>query len=266
MKLSALLLAFFCIFPYPAGSPGESRTLPVLMYHSVCAYHNNDYVLHPDKFESDLVWLSEHGYEPVFLSEVEAFCEGAPLPEKPVVITFDDGYYNNLSVALPIAKRHGVKCEINIVGKYVEEECAKRSDVYSYLNGKEIAELRESGMFEIGNHSYDMHRREARLGVAAKKSESDEDYRLALTEDSEKCRKLLEEVCGARTRIFALPFGFYSKSTVRILGELGYRWVLSCEEGCNRIERGEEGICKLRRFNRPNRYSTEVFFKKCGLS
>lgn len=265
MKFLALLFSLLCAFPYPAGASGESRELPVLMYHSVCAYHNNDYVLHPDKFESDLVWLLDHGYEPIFLSEAEAFCEGAPLPEKPVVITFDDGYYNNLSVVLPIAKRHNAKCEINIVGSYVEEGPEKRSDIYSYLTAEEIAALRETGLFEIGNHSYDMHRRDKRQGAAARKYESDEDYERALSADSEKCRELLERVCGAHTRIFALPYGLYSKSTVRILGELGYRWVLSCEEGTNRIERGEDGVHKLRRFNRPNRYSTETFFKKCGL-
>ena len=264
MKIIALLLSFFALFPYSAPR-AERRELPVLMYHSVCAYHNNDYVLHPDKFESDLVYLLEHGYEPIFLSEAEAFCEGAPLPEKPVVITFDDGCYNNLSVVLPIAKRHNVKCEINVVGAYVEEESEKRSDIYSYLNAKEIAELRESGLFEIGNHSYDMHRKGKRLGVAAKKGESDEAYAEALGADSGRCRDLLEAACGVRTRIFALPYGFYSKSTVRLLGEFGYRWVLSCEEGVNVLERGESGVRKLRRYNRPNRYSTENFFAKCGL-
>lgn len=276
MKILCLLFSLFCgLFATAAGPVPEvgeeAQKVPVLMYHSVCGYHPNDYVLKPEKFESDLAFLRDAGYETVSFAQLWAYMAGeGDLPEKCVAVTFDDGCLNNLDIALPIAERYGVKCEINVVGSFVEpEDSADRSDVYSYLRRSEIKSLSESGRFEIGNHTYDMHRRGKRAGVQQLRYESDLEYAKALTTDSEKCRDLIREACGVETDIFALPYGYYSKSTARILGELGYRFVLTCEEGVNTFRKGESagasGPKLVRRYNRPNRMTSAQYFHKIGI-
>ena len=75
----------------------EGVEVPVIMYHSVLkdeAQHGA-YVISPAEFEKDLLWLKENGYTTVSTGELIAYTQGGTLPEKPVLITFDDGYYNS---------------------------------------------------------------------------------------------------------------------------------------------------------------------------
>ena len=72
--------------------------LPVLMYHGVNSRENRagDYVITPEALRQDLVWLKKNGYHTVVIQDLLDYVDhGTPLPEKPVMLTFDDGYYNN---------------------------------------------------------------------------------------------------------------------------------------------------------------------------
>ena len=113
--LGALLLV--CCLSVPAittatadcAVPEEEYVkVPIVMYHSVLKDKKMDgkYVVSPTEFENDLIYLEEHGYTTIFLQElVDYVYTGAALPEKPVVITFDDGYLNNLTYVLPILQK-----------------------------------------------------------------------------------------------------------------------------------------------------------------
>ena len=73
------------------------RTVPVLNYHQVEVKDGNPLTLHPEQFEAQMAYLKEEGYTTVTIDELMDACEnGAALPEKPVVITFDDGYVSRL--------------------------------------------------------------------------------------------------------------------------------------------------------------------------
>ena len=96
-----------------------------------------DYVLSPIELEKDIVYLKNNGYEAVFVSQLIDYVEnGTELPEKPVIISFDDGDYNNLTYVLPLLKKYSFKATISIVGKYSEIACeeAEPSPSYSYLD------------------------------------------------------------------------------------------------------------------------------------
>ena len=83
---------------------------------------------------------------------------GTPLPQNPVVITFDDGFYNNLSVALPLLEQYDMKATVSVVGSFSENQTEQDSHKsYSYLTDADIAVLLESGRFEIGNHTNSLH-------------------------------------------------------------------------------------------------------------
>lgn len=83
--------------PIPAD-----RALPVLMYHHIVEDGEpcNDMTITVSRMEQDLRWLTEHGYHTVLPRELAG---GEPLPEKPLLITFDDGYRSQLRAALPAA-------------------------------------------------------------------------------------------------------------------------------------------------------------------
>ena len=127
---------------------------PILMYHSVCVNPkvHSDYYITPEKLEGDLKYLRDHGYTTVFISEIADYAEGkGDLPEKPIALTFDDGYYNWLTGVLPLLEKYQMKATMNVVGAYAENEAQaeNRSPAYSYLMWEEVQTLADSGLVEI---------------------------------------------------------------------------------------------------------------------
>ncbi|HZQ88973.1 MAG TPA: polysaccharide deacetylase family protein [Gaiellaceae bacterium] len=87
---------------------GHDRTLRVLMYHKINDLPNNRMSMPVSLFDEQMSQLRELGYRVVDLDAVLAhYGEGAPLPDGAVLITFDDGYRDNLVNAAPILRRHG---------------------------------------------------------------------------------------------------------------------------------------------------------------
>lgn len=272
---AAVILAAggICIFAARAGkyeavsSRGEIF-VPAIMYHSLLKdpARAGDYVLSPEVFEEDMRYLAENGYTAVFARELADHAEnGSPLPEKPIVITFDDGYYNIMEYAYPYMRENGIKGVINIVGAYTERstEEDEHNPAYSYLTWEEIAELDRSGVFEIGSHTYDMHSTSGRRGCRRLYSESAEDYRKALFEDIGGLQTMLEDKSGVKPVTFAYPYGFISEESAEILREMGFRTLLTCYEKPNFISCGNADECLiLNRYNRPSGVSAEEFFRK----
>ena len=78
------------------------------MYHSILKDESkwNDYVLSPVELEKDIVWLKENGYQSIFIKDLISYVNGnADLPEKPIILTFDNGSYNNLTYVLPLLEK-----------------------------------------------------------------------------------------------------------------------------------------------------------------
>lgn len=113
--------ALGAILTVMAEDPGVR--VPVIMYHAVMddASRLGKYVISPEELESDFKWLSENGYTAILSEDLINYTEnGAALPEKPILLTFDDGYYNNYLYAYPTAKRYGMKFVLSPIGKYAD--------------------------------------------------------------------------------------------------------------------------------------------------
>lgn len=241
------------------------RSVPVIMYHSVCKTNVGEYVLHPDKLRADFEYFKRQGYTAVFVREIADFCEDkGDLPPKPIVLTFDDGFYNNLYYVAPLAAEYGMKITVSVVGAYSEKEEKerKRSPVYSYLSSAELKTLSGGGLTELANHTYDMHSYSPRKGIRRKRSESFEEYERALKSDSERCRKLIERASGQKVDVFTYPFGVYSDGAEETLTALGYRAILTCKGGINVFRRGSTRELKnIMRYNRSGNADTVSFFR-----
>jgi len=259
----AMAASFFMRDNKPAG---DGIRVPVIMYHSILKSRSGKYIVSPVVLEADMQHLIKHGYTTVFAQDVIDYVHGkGELPEKPIIITFDDGYYNNMIYVLPIFKKLGLKGVINIVGHYADKAVAEgdNNPNYSHLSWEQMRELKDSGVFEIGNHTYDMHNHGPRTGVTKKRGESADDYRKALEADIGKLQCELTNKSGITPNIFAYPFGKYSKETPDILKDMGFEAIFTCNEGVNLIRRGDfETLMSLKRYNRPAGISTEKFFYK----
>ena len=119
--LSALLLLLAgCGRQTQVFAPrGSSVELPVIMYHSLVTDDRAaaPYVCPISRVEGDLRWLTENGYQSVSLAQLIAFANGqGTLPPKPVLITLDDGYRNNLTLLPPLLEQYDACAVIAVVG------------------------------------------------------------------------------------------------------------------------------------------------------
>lgn len=250
------------------ASERETIELPIVMYHSVLKSRNGKYSIHPDQLENDIIAFKQLGYTPITLCEVANWVDykTKDFPEKPMIITFDDGHYNNLYYALPILKKHNCKAVINIVTSFSKYSSEKPQDAnnpsYSYLTWDNIRELHESSLIEIGNHTHSMHKFKPRYGIAQVGGETVEEYKESLYNDIE-CAQSLIEKCGVpRPITFAYPFGKYSTEGRNVLTEIGFSAMLTCNEGISQVTKGDRSsLLNLKRYNRSGNISTEKFIE-----
>lgn len=249
------------------STPGVD--VPVLMYHSILEQGDgNDYCLPAAVFRADMEYLKEHGYQTVFVSDLVAFvCEQKPLPEKPVVITLDDGYLNGLTAVLPILEELDMKATISVVGSYTEKSIAENdpNPSYAYLTWEDIRALASSGRVEIGSHTYAMHDLGERRGAERKCWESEGAYQAALRADLERLQTCLTQRSGVTPSVFAYPYGFVSVESRPVLKELGFTAALTCAEKINHLTNDPEQLYTLGRFNRPSGVTTADFMARVGL-
>lgn len=250
----------------PASLIAEERTVLILMYHSVLRDPARacKYVLSPEALGSDLQYLLDHGYETVVMRDLIAFVRGTgDLPDKPVVLTFDDGYYNNLTYALPLLEQYDCRAVLSIVGSYAERysEQPDPNPNYAHLAWEELCALRLSDRFELQNHSYDMHAETGRHGSARKRGETAAEYRLAFEADARKLQDMLVSRVGTLPTTYTYPFGVVDPLSRDLLKEMSFSASLSCVEKQNVLTVGDLScLWALGRYNRPGRLGTEAFF------
>lgn len=244
----------------------KQATVVILMYHSLLKdpARQGKYVVSPDLFESDLRWLKENGYSFVGMQDLINFIYSeSSLPEKSVVITFDDGYYNNYLYAYPLLEKYDAKMLISFIGKYTDlYNDEKPNAYYSHITWDMINEMLESGRVEIGNHTYSMHTNGQRKGSKKIKGETDEHYTKILIEDIGKLQDETYEHTGTYPVVYTYPFGAISSASFDVLSDMGFLATLSCAEKASVITQGEPNSLRcLGRFLRPAAMSSANFFE-----
>ena len=247
------------------GSEVLTVDLPIVMYHKV-KNSTGKYIITPEQLEDDFTAILESGFTPVFMSEVIDWVDGhGELPAKPIVITFDDGYYNNLYYGVPLAQKLGIKFMFNPVTEYSRRAVNSKepcNPAYSYATWDQMKEAVDSGVVEIGNHSHKMHEFKPRFGIARLSSESHEEYAEALKNDILQAQAILQQCGIPKPLTFAYPFGKYSKEGREVLCELGFRAMLTCTEKVSKVTKGDPtSLYNLGRFNRDGGMSTARLIK-----
>lgn len=246
----------------------EGVEIPVIMYHAVLkdqAQHGQ-YVISPAEFERDILWLKENGYTTISTGELIAYTQGGTLPEKPVLLTFDDGYYNNYLYAYEIAKQYRCKFLLAPIGRYADaySETGETNAYYTHATWEQLREMVNSGLVELGNHSYDLHSTEAR-GVKRKPGEGGGAYRARIAADLTKAQEAFRRELGVAPKVFVYPFGEMSDGAGEVVRELGFEVTLTCREKVSKVTRDAESLYGLGRYLRPSGVSSGEFFKKVGL-
>lgn len=245
----------------------ESIRLPIVMYHSILHNKKGTYIVSEKQLEYDLIAFRNAGFTTVFPSEIIDYVKnGKKLPQKPLLLTFDDGHYNNLYYALPLLEKYNAKALIDIIGRFSNHSTVSGDHSkleYSHLTWSQIRKLYLSGHFEIGNHSYGMHNYKPRFGISKKSDETDEEYRKNLIGDIGLLQEKLNNFVGVTPKVFAYPFGKYCDNSKKILADMGFEMFLTCNEGVSKVHKFNlKSISLLKRINRSGFYTTQELITK----
>lgn len=191
-------------------------------------------------FERQMSILKENGYESIGLDDVVAWQRGQKeLPEKSVVITFDDGDRSIYDVARPVLEKFGYKATIFVVTSRV----GRRWDRVDMMTWAELRELQDSGVFTIESHSHALHYQvdtdEGRFPVFQAASWDlyhfpDEDsWQDAVFKDLAESRRLIKRHLGYESRFLAWPFGHASGPLDRIAVAAGFDGLCTLVAGKN---------------------------------
>ena len=179
--------------------PGPNQTLYILMYHLFVLDDQpcNEWTVTNGRFREDLQWLADHGYTTVLPRELAA---GEPLPERAVMLTFDDGYDSNFWLAFPLLKEFQAKAVIALITSHIDDQ-----ELY-YLNWDKCREMDQSGLVEFGSHTHAVHGSEFG-GITRGPNESMEEYGLRVLCDIQISIDRIVENLGAPPLYFAYPLG-----------------------------------------------------------
>ncbi len=268
LALAVLSICIISLFAQntPVFSEVKPLKLAVIMYHGLIddTSKQNKYFIDPRYFETDLQYLTENGYNTIFASDLtDHFEKGTPLPENPVMLTFDDGYYNNYTFAYPLLKKYNCKAVISPIGISADEaeKDTRQNPAYSQCKWSQLKEMYDSGLVEIQNHTYDLHH--IKNGRSGAKNMPDEDlsaYKDMLTADLEKFNSRMYDELGIYPNSVVFPFGSRSKDTLQIVKDMNFKAAFDCEEKINSLS-SKDDLFYIHRFLRPNNLSSNDFFE-----
>lgn len=219
-----------------APAPAKTNTrLYVLMYHHFVPEGQtcNQWMLTDVRFREDLQWLTDHGWTTVLPSELTA---GTGLPEKAVMLTFDDGYRSNYEIAYPLLREFDAKAALSIVTQYTADQYP------DCLTWDMCREMVQSGLVEIGSHTNSCH---GDRGIERRKGEDRETYRARVQPDIQTSIDLIEQNVGTRPIFFAYPNGIKDRWAADYIAD-HFPITLVTVGGCSDLK---NGLYSLRRYN-----------------
>lgn len=252
-------------------SKEKTVEMVVLMYHSINEKpdKSGDFVITPQALRQDLEYIRDQGFHTITMAQLIDFVHNnAPLPEKPIMLTFDDGYYNNYLHAFPLLRELEQKAVISIIGCETDRysQLEDNNQNYSHLTWEQIIEMQQSGLVEFQNHSYSLHKlSEQRMGSMKGKGETTDQYQQLLREDVEKLQERYTEMTGWTPTTFTYPFGRISKESYTVITQLGFAASLDVQARPLRATPGDERcLYRIPRYNRTSSTSAQQILEKAN--
>lgn len=188
----------------------DNRGIPVLYYHSVNDSVDNEVTISPSLLKKELEYIKNQGYTTLSLKEVENYIlNNQPIPEKSILITFDDGYMDNYYNAYPILKELNMKATIFCI--------TSELDGSYYLSEDAIKEMSKNNI-DIESHT---------LNHPHLNSLTYDEQLKELTESKAK----LENITGNKITAIAFPFGDYNEDSIKAAKNSGYTLAFTTNKG-----------------------------------
>ncbi|MCM0758014.1 polysaccharide deacetylase family protein [Sporomusa sphaeroides DSM 2875] len=193
------------------------KRIPILMYHRIATVPGERNSLPPEKFKEQLDYLQQHGYNPITLIDLyKHYSHQVPLPPKPVILTFDDGYEDNYLTALPLLRERNMRATVFPIANWVGKENKWENfnhQLTRTMNWNQLKAWRAAGM-EIGSHTL-----EHPFLTQCDETRLDKEFR-----DS---KAILQENLGSTIEFLCYPYGFFDDKTIHAARKNGYKGALA---------------------------------------
>jgi peptidoglycan/xylan/chitin deacetylase (PgdA/CDA1 family) len=201
----------------------EETIVPILTYHKFCTGESPDaYTINIKDFEEQMAYLKDNDYRVISVTQLLDCIENNFFPEKPVVITIDDGFKSVYHLAFPVLKKYQFPATLYLYTDFI-------ANGPHQLSWEEIREMIDSGM-EIGSHSLS----HCNL-INMKQNESPMGYLRRIEKEVNLSKAILERNTGCTVQSFAYPYGVYSNQIVMLAKQAGYQALLNVNSMNNSI-------------------------------
>lgn len=202
---------------YVKRDPSVPYSVPegvsILMYHMIGDIQNNAAVMTEANLRLQMNYLRDHGYHPITMQELyDYITKGAPLPEKPVCITFDDGYLDSYTIVYPLMKEYGFPWTLFLITDDVGKP-------YNRMTWDQLKEMADSHTVTIANHTLS-HPKLHNLATAKEKEKE-------IVEANEALKYHL----GIDNAWLAYPYGDYDDQVVEICKKAGIKMAVTTDSG-----------------------------------
>ncbi|MFI3122638.1 MAG: poly-beta-1,6-N-acetyl-D-glucosamine N-deacetylase PgaB, partial [Methylococcales bacterium] len=247
--LLSLLLAFS---PFAHSKDGHFL---VLNYHDII--DEEDIVAPFDRMEvnkhfleDQFIWLKKNGYTVVSVQAVlDAAAGKSTLPEKAVLLTFDDGYLSFYSKVFPLLKKYHYSATVALVGTWMDGNVTADDPGKPLMNWDQVREVAQSGLVEIASHTYNLHNGivgnpQGNTQAAAATYlydeqmlvyETDEQYQARIHAAMFKSAEFIFQHAGIRPRVIVWPYGEYNEISISEAKAAGFEITMGLVDGFNTL-------------------------------
>lgn len=232
-NLEPQLTAYLNPRPFPElHEKAKEAKVPVLMYHDILPKKEVFFDVTPEEFERHLQLIQEKGATPIsFERLITHLRTGLPLPKKPVLLTFDDGYGGHYQYVYPLLKKYGYPAVFSIYTDGVGKNVGR-----SHVSWQQLKEMASDPLITIASHSV-THPRDLRVFPDDQ-----------LQKEVKESKRILEEQLGIPIRYFTYPEGKYDKRVADIVRQAGYQAALTMNDNDERFAGDSESLLAVGRF------------------
>jgi len=189
----------------------HSNALVVLQYHHISESTPPATSISPERFSQHMAWLADNQYHILSMEDLLALLKKSEaLPDKTVVITFDDGYTSIYSAAWPVLKKRGWPFTVFVNSQHHDEKNSH------YMTWAQLREMADAGV-TIGNHSVTHG-----LMIRLQQDEKPAEWQARMRQEIEGAQKRIDQEVGRQAKVFAYPFGEHNQDLEKLLAELKY--------------------------------------------
>ena len=200
--------------------------------------------------EDQFIWLKKNGYNVVSVQAVLDAAEGnSSLPDKAILLTFDDGYLSFYTKVYPLLKKYHYPATVALVGKWMDGQVTADDPGKPLMNWAQVREVSQSGLVEIASHTYDFHN-----GIVGNPQgntqaamvtrlyddpmlvyETEEQYRVRIRTEMFKSADFIFQHAGIHPRVMVWPYGEYNEISIAAAREAGMIMTMGLVDGSNTL-------------------------------